>query len=191
MDVDADLMLGIARGEAGAFRSLVERWEKPAYNFFLRLSGVREDAEDLTQELFVALYRTSGRYRPEAPFKAYFYRIASNLAAGHLRRRKSRGTVSIDAMIEGGFDAASQRHDDNPARVLAERETRRRYETALAALPADWRIALELRVSRELSYEEIAAAMGKSVPAVESILFKARERIAHEMGTGLDRAGRR
>jgi RNA polymerase sigma-70 factor (ECF subfamily) len=189
MDVDADLIRRIARGEAGAFRALVERWETSAYNFFLRLAGAPEDAEDLTQELFVALYRSSGRYRPEAPFKAYFYRIASNLAASHLRRRKSRGTVSIDAMMEEGFDVASAREDDDPAATFDARETRRRYEAALRGLPPEWRIALELRVSRELSYEEIASAMGKSVSAVESLLFRARERIAREMSAG-DRPGK-
>ncbi len=181
MDLDADLVRRVSRGEKDAFRTLVERWQKPAFNFFLRLTGVREDAEDLTQELFTALYRAAPRYRPDAPFKAYFYRIASNLAASHFRKRGSRPSLSIDRMIEEGFDPPSARHEDDPARALDARETRWRYEAALRGLPAEWRIALELRVSRELSYEEIAAAMGKSVSAVESMLFRARERIAHEM----------
>ncbi len=182
MDADADLMLRVARGEADAFRTLVERFEKPAYNFFLRLTGNSEDAEDLTQELFVALFRTARKYRPEAPFKSYFYRIASNMAASHMRKRKIRAASSIDAMMEGGFDVASQRHEDDPETSFDAREMRRRYEAALADLPREWRIAIELRVARELSYEEIAGAMGKSVAAVESILYRARERLAEEMG---------
>ncbi len=182
MDADADLMLRVARGEADAFRTLVERFEKPAYNFFLRLTGNSEDAEDLTQELFVALFRTARKYRPEALFKSYFYRIASNMAASHMRKRKIRAASSIDAMMEGGFDVASQRHEDDPETSFDAREMRRRYEAALADLPREWRIAIELRAARELSYEEIAGAMGKSVAAVESILYRARERLAEEMG---------
>lgn len=181
MDADADLMQRVAGGDTDAFRALVERNEKAAYNFFLRLTGISEDAEDLTQELFVALFRAAGRYRPEAPFRAYFYRIATNLAMSHLRKRKLRAAVSIDAMIESGFDVSSSRREDDPAASVDSREIRRAYEAALAKLPHEWRIALELRIARELSYEEIAAAMGKSVSAVESILFRARERMAGEM----------
>jgi len=182
MDVDADLMRRIAEGQSDAFRALVERWQKPAYNFFLRLTRVHEDAEDLTQELFVALFRSARRYQPRAPFKAYFYRIASNMAARHMRMSKRRAASSIDAMAETGFDVASEEQEDDPAASLEAREMRRRYEAALERLPHDWRIALELRVAKELSYEEIADAMGKSVSAVESILFRARERIAEEIG---------
>ncbi len=182
MDTDAELMRRVSRGDAAALRTLVERHEKSIYNFFLRLVGVAEDAEDLTQELFVAVYRAAGRYRPEAPFRAYLYRIASNMAASHMRKGKLRAAFSIDEMIAGGFDPASNKHEDDPAAAFEGREMRRRYEAALAGLPHEWRIALELRVGRELSYEEIAAAMRKSVSAVESILYRARESIAEKLG---------
>ena len=182
MNDDADLMRRIAGGESAAFRALVERYEKIGYHFFLRLTGSPEDAEDLTQELFIAIFQSAGRYRSDAPFKAFFYRIASNLSASHLRKRKLRAAPSIDEMAEQGFDPASVRPDDDPALSLGGREMQRRYEKALADLPRDWRIALELRVTGELAYDEIAAAMGKSVSAVESILVRARERIAEELG---------
>ena len=184
MDDDADLMRrDRPPGDEDAFRALVERHEERAY-LLSPSPAASEDAEDLTQELFLALYRAAGRYRPEAPFTAYFYRIASNLAASHLRRSAARPAPSLDEMAERGFDTATGRHEDDPARSFDAREMRRRYEEALARLPPDWRIALELRVGRELSYGEIAAAMGKSVSAVESILVRARERIAEEMREG-------
>jgi RNA polymerase sigma factor (sigma-70 family) len=181
MDDDADLMRRIAAGESNAFRVLVERYEKLGYNFFLRLTGVPEDAEDLTQELFLAVFRSAGRYTADAPFTAFFYRIASNLSASHLRKRKLRAAPSIEEMAERGIDPASTRHEDDPALSFGGREMRRRYEEVLAGLPRDWRIALELRVTGELTYEEIAAAMGKSVSAIESILVRARERIAERL----------
>jgi RNA polymerase sigma factor (sigma-70 family) len=182
MNDDADLMRRIAAGDSGAFRVLVERYEKPAFRFFLRLAGSPEDAEDLTQELFVAIFRSASRYTSDAPFSAFLYRIASNLSASHLRRRKLRAAPSIDEMAERGVDVETTRHEDDPALAFGGREMRRRYETALADLPRDWRIALELRVTGELTYEEIAAAMGKSVKAIESILVRARERLAGTLG---------
>jgi RNA polymerase sigma-70 factor (ECF subfamily) len=182
MEDDAELMRRTAQGDSNAFRALVVRYEKAGYRFFLRLTGSPEDAEDLTQELFVAIFRSAGRYVSDAPFKAFFYRIASNLSASYLRKRKLRAAPSIDEMVERGFDVASMRHEDDPALSLGGRELRRRYEEALTGLPRDWRIVLELRVTGELSYEEIAAATGKSVSAVESILVRARERIAGNLG---------
>jgi RNA polymerase sigma-70 factor (ECF subfamily) len=181
---EAELMRRTAAGDGEAFRILVERYGTAIHTFFMRLVRNREDAEDLTQELFLALFRASGRYRPDAPFSAYLYRIASNLAASHLRRRSIRSTQSVDELAATGLEIASGRVDERPDTSLEGREMRRRYEEALGRLPSDWRIALELRVGRELSYREIAEAMGKSVAAIESILVRARERIAAEMGEG-------
>jgi RNA polymerase sigma-70 factor (ECF subfamily) len=184
MDADAELMLRVSQGDAAAFRVLVERHQKSAYHFFLRLTGIVEDAEDLTQELFVAVYGASRGYRPDAPFRAYLYRIATNMALSHVRKKRLRAAVSIDGKAAEGLDIASDKHEDDPAAAFEARELRRRYEAALALLPHEWRIALELRVGRELSYREIADAMGKSVSAIESILYRAREKIAE----GLERA---
>ena len=133
--------------------------------------------------------RMDKKYRPEAPFRAYLYRIAANLAMSHLRKRRLRQTLSIDEMIERGFDLPSSRPADDPAGSLESRRLWNHYEAALAKLPAQWRVALELRVTRELSYEEIAGAMGKSVSSIESMLFKARVRIAGELRRAPEREG--
>jgi RNA polymerase sigma-70 factor (ECF subfamily) len=181
MDDDARLMQLVSQGDDDAFRIIVERYQKAAFNFFLRLTGSVEDSEDLTQELFVKIHSTASRYRPEALFRAYLFKIASNLAMSHLRKRKLRASVSVDEMLEAGGDVPSERHSDNPAAAFDGREMGRKYMRALSRLPEEWRVAIELRVGRELSYEEIARAMGKSVSAIESILFRARERIVEEM----------
>ncbi len=171
----------VSRGAGEALRELVLRYQKPAFNFFLRLTASVEDAEDLTQELFLRIHRAAPRYRPDAPFRTYLFRIASNLAMSHLRKRRVRGSLSIDEMLESGVDFPSTRHADDPAAGFDGREAAKRYLGALQRLPADWRLAMELRVGRELSYEEIAESMKKSVSAVESILFRARERIAEDL----------
>jgi len=182
MDDDAVLMQRVSRGEADAFRVLVERYEKRIYNFFVRTTGNREDAEDLTQQLFLNLYSTASRYRPKSSFNTFIYRIASNLAVSFSRKQKLRRSLSLEQLSETGFEPTSGRPGGDPAREYERKEFRRRYREAVLRLPAGWRTALELRVGRELSYGEIAEAMGKSVSAVESILFRARERLAEELG---------
>ena len=182
MDEDAALMQRAARGDTDAFRLIVERYEKRMYNFFFRSTGSREDAEDLTQQLFLNLYRSASGYKPESSFKTYIYRIASNIAVSFSRKQKLRRFLSLEQLSETGFDPVSGRPGADPARAYERKELDRNYREALLRLPADWRVALELRVGRELSYAEIAEAMGKSLSAVESILFRARERLAEEMG---------
>jgi RNA polymerase sigma-70 factor (ECF subfamily) len=184
MDDDAALMQRVARGETDAFRVIVERYEKRIYNFFIRTTGNTEDAEDLTQQLFLNLYSAASRYERTASFKTFIYRIASNLAVSFSRKQKLRRSLSLEQLAETGFEPVAGRPGADPAREYERKELGRRYREALLRLPAEWRTALELRVGRELSYREIAESMGKSVSAVESILFRARERLAEEMGGG-------
>ncbi len=184
MDEDAALMQRAARGETDAFRVIVERYEKRIYNFFIRSTGSREDAEDLTQQLFLNLYDSASRYKPKSSFKTFIYRIASNLAVSFSRKQKLRRSFSLDHLSETGFEPVAGRPGADPVREYERKELRTKYREALLRLPAEWRTALELRVGGELSYREIAEAMGKSVSAVESILFRARERLAEEMGPG-------
>lgn len=183
---DAELLRLTAAGDEDAFRIIVERHGTAIYTFFRRIVRSKEDAEDLTQELFTTLFRSAPRYRPEAPFSAFMYRIASNLAASHLRKISIRSSDSLDELAEEGHELENRKQEERPDGAYEARETLKRYEEALRKLPLDWQIAMELRVGRELSYREIAEAMGKSVSAVESILVRARERIISFMEPGLD-----
>jgi RNA polymerase sigma-70 factor (ECF subfamily) len=182
MNDDAALMQRVSAGDTHAFRILVERYQKPIYNFFLRSTGNTEDAEDLAQQLFLNIWASASRYKPTASFKTFIYRIASNMAVSFSRKAKVRNSLSLEDLAEVGVEPRAKRPDADPAREFERRELERSYREALMRLPSEWRAAIELRVGRELSYREIADVMGKSVPAVESILFRARERLAEEMG---------
>jgi RNA polymerase sigma-70 factor (ECF subfamily) len=189
MDEDARLMLLVSRGDIDAFRSLVERYQAPIYNFFLRSTGSAEDAEDLSQQLFIKLYQAADRYSPRSAFRTYIYRIASNLARSFARKLVHRRTVSLDTMPEGASSPAAAPGGIDPVSHIEEVELGEAYRRALLALPSYWRTALELRVGRGLSYGEISEVMGKSVSSVESMLFRARERLAHELRAFMDDNG--
>lgn len=178
---DAALMSLVSKGDTRAFRKLVEKYQGPIYNFFIRSTGNAEDSEDLSQQLFINLFRSAPRYRPEASFKTFIYRVASNLAISFARRRGGREAVSLDEMLEGGREPSSAPGGGDPHTFTEQREFERAYLKALMRLPADWRIAMELRAGKGLAYREIAEVMGKSVPAVESIIFRARERLAIDL----------
>jgi len=181
IDDDAGVMRLVAEGDTHAFRLLVEKYQGEIYNFFLRSTGNREDAEDLAQQLFVNVYRSAHRYRPTASFRTFLYRIATNLAISLSRKRTARPESSLEQAVEVGFQPPSGAADADPAACAERRELQHAYMRALAGLPADWRAAIELRVGRGFSYREIAGIMGRSVAAVESIIFRARERLAREL----------
>ncbi len=179
-------------GDHDAFRQLVERYQREIYNYFIRSTGSIEDSEDMTQHCFVNLYNSLGRYRRSASLRTFIYRIATNLAISFSRKRKS--SLSLDILVEGGYDPASQYSADRPEEFAYARELRQAYLASLAKLPAEWSMILDLRIGKELSYKEIADSLGRSVSSVESILFRAREKLSAEMapflrGEGTENAG--
>jgi RNA polymerase sigma-70 factor, ECF subfamily len=176
---DDILMRRVKEGDTGAFRQLVERYKGEIYNYFIRSTGSIEDSEDLTQQCFVNLYNSVDSYSRTASIRTFLYRIATNLAISFSRKRKS--PLSLDILVEGGFDPASKSPADRPEDIAYARELQKAYLDALAELPTEWSLILDLRVGKELSYKEIAESVGRSVSSVESILFRAREKLASQM----------
>jgi len=178
---DDDLMASTAAGDEGAFRLLVERWERPVFAFLARMVGSREEAQDLAQETFLRVYAGARRYRSRGTFRSWLFRVAGNLARSRLRRRKIIQWVTFDS-------AAHERPaaGDPPDRAVERAERRDAVRHAIGALPARQREAVVLRRYENLSYKEIADAMGITVPAVESLLQRAmkglRERLAGKAG---------
>jgi len=178
---DDELMQRIATGEEAAFRLLVERWEAPVMSFLWRMTGSREEAEDLTQDTFVKVHANASRYTPRGRFQSWLFRISGNLARSWARRRKIVGWIRYDPELHER-PAAGPAPDDQ----LAEDETSRRVRAALAELPERQRQALIMRKYHEMSQREIAEAMGASEGAVESLLIRAlaglRKRLVSETG---------
>jgi len=165
---DDDLMRLTANGDQGAFRLLVERWENPVQNFMARMLGDADDALDLSQESFLRLWSTAGRYRPSGRFRSWLFRIAGNLARSRLRRRRILRWVRLD-LAQHDLPAP----DLDSERALEREETQAIMRRAISRLPDRQRQAILLRRYQGMSYREVAGALGCSVPAVESLLQRA------------------
>ncbi|MFH1680144.1 MAG: sigma-70 family RNA polymerase sigma factor [Candidatus Eisenbacteria bacterium] len=173
---DDDLMERTASGDEGAFRLLVERWERPLFGFLERMLGSREEAEDMTQEAFLRVFAEARSYRPEGRFRSWIFRIAGNLARSRLRRDRVIRWIRLEPLL----------HDPPDPRERAdgriERDERRRtVRRALAKLPDRQRQAVLLQRYEDLSYREIASAMDTTVPAVESLLQRATAFLRKEL----------
>lgn len=173
-----------ALGDEGAFTQLVADHQRMVVQLALNLLGDRDEALDLSQEVFLRVFRTIGRFRGQSTLKTWIYRIAVNQARNRhrfWRRRHRADQVSLDAHMaaHGDFRSGAQ---SGPDQVFAQKELAARLKQALDHLPFDQRTAIVLREVDGLSYEEIAYSLGVAVGTVKSRLTRARQTLRLELG---------
>ena len=171
MTVD-ELARRAAGGDEDAFAQLVGLHEKKVYGLALRMCGNPEDAADAAQEAFLAAWKGLPRFRGEAGFSTWLYRLTSNAAIDHLRRvKRQRGEVSLDG---GGPGLDAVDNAPSPQAQAEETELREAVAEGLSMLSEDHRQALLLRELRGLSYEEIASELRVDLGTVKSRISRAR-----------------
>ena len=178
MTTDSALLESMKSGDKKAFRLLVERHKRMAYQTALGLVGNRDDAYDISQEAFLRAYRSAATYKPEQPFLPWFYTIIANLARTWLKRRtvaKSR-TVDIDDVH---YLVSAE---DSPESNLIKREEIERLRDCLVKLSFDDREIITLYHFRNMSYDEIAELLNIPRGTVMSRLYYARKRLGSLMG---------
>ena len=177
---DTDLMLRVRDGDHAAFEALVRRHQHAVYGTACRMLGDSVEAEDITQLTFLRIHRAAPKYQPTARFTTWMFAILRNLVFNEARRRKRhKGHVSLDAPVEFSDDA-TPRELAHPAQSGPDAETLQielesQIQAALQSLPEQQRLAMVLLRYEDLSYEQIAEVLGTSVPAVKSLIFRARE----------------
>lgn len=165
---DRDYAERAREGDASAFAELVRRHQDAVYRFVLRMVGTRDEALDLVQDAFVRAWQALPQWQPEAQFRTWLFRIASNAALDALRRRR---VVAFEP-LGGAFEAAADEPD--PERRLELKQRVAALEASLAKLSAEHREILLLREVEDMSYEEIGAVLGLSEGTVKSRLARAR-----------------
>ncbi len=159
-----DLIARAQRRDSAAFDALVEIYSPRLYGYFYRLTGGREDAEDLLQEAFVRVVRMIARYEHDGRFDAWLFRIATNLVRDRVRRyRRSPGIETMTAAggnEAGGLDDLPDHDTGLPEDVLDRAEQVDRLQRALARLSAAEREVILLRHFSQMSFKEVAEAMG-------------------------------
>jgi RNA polymerase sigma-70 factor (ECF subfamily) len=173
-DPDVVLMLRVQRGDTAAFAELVRTYQDRVFARLLRAVGDRQLAEDLTQDVFLRLYRCRKRYEPRARLSTWIYHISGNVVRNALRTRRRHAWLHFAPLeqTEGRFP---ERFADAAATDPVERsETAGRVRDALSALMARQRRALELQHYDDRSYPEIASDLSLTQKAAKSLLYRAR-----------------
>jgi RNA polymerase sigma-70 factor (ECF subfamily) len=166
-------------GQPRGFERIVERYHAPVERLLRVMVRNHEDAEDLLQETFLRAHRFLHRFDVARPFGPWIMRIAANLAKNHLRGRSGWLTVSLDEAPEGEDEPVQGRWlaDVSCLREIEYRELLDATQRALASLPDEFRIVMEMRAIGEMSYEEIADALAVPIGTVMSRLNRARHRL--------------
>jgi RNA polymerase sigma-70 factor (ECF subfamily) len=164
----------VARGDTSAFENLIERHQALVAGTAARMLGSNSDVEDIAQQVFIRVWKSARRYVPRAKFTTWLLKITRNLVFNELRRAKRRAQVPLQP--EPGAEEVPLKDETNraPDTSLLEDELQRAIEEAIMQLPDSQRMALVLRRYEQLSYEQIAEVLDLSVPAVKSVLFRAR-----------------
>jgi len=171
---DVRLMGLVAGGDTSAFEKVIERHQALVAGTAARMLGSNSDVEDIAQQVFIRVWKSARRYVPRAKFTTWLLKITRNLVFNELRRAKRRAQIPLQS--DPGAEEIQLKDETNPApdASLLEDELQRAIEEAIMQLPESQRMALVLRRYEQLSYEEIAGVLDLSVPAVKSVLFRAR-----------------
>lgn len=176
-DPDADLVARVGQQDAVAIRALVARKLPRLLSLATRLLGDRDEARDVSQDVFLRVWKEAAHWRPgEAKFDTWLHRVALNLCYDRLRSRKHLGPDAGDVAVEDQADSAPL-----PEAVLLDNARRTRVQAAIATLPPRQREALVLQYYQELSNVEAAALMGVTVDALESLLSRARRTLREQL----------
>ena len=188
LQIEAQFIERLKRGDAAAFETLVNERSGEIYGLLYRLTESSEEARDLTQETFLRAFQSIGHFRGESDLRTWIYRIAINQARNRWRwwrRRRRDATVSIDAPAPNGqaslIGMLASDNGNNPERETLAHERERVLRKALSSLKPVYREAVVLRDIEGFAYEEIAVALQISVGTVKSRLARGRQELRRKL----------
>jgi RNA polymerase sigma-70 factor (ECF subfamily) len=194
-DPEVALMLRVRGGDGAAFDELVRRYRLRVFGRFCRWLGDRAEAEDLTQDVFLRVYRYRERYQPRAKFATWLFHITRNVARNALRSRRRRPCLRLEALAATGDQAGGEwllpDRGEPPSRPLERAELAGQVRSAVSGLADRQRAAVELHQFHDRTYTEVAAALEMSPKAAKSLLYRARNQLRVSLGALAGDGGRR
>lgn len=178
---DRELVESSIRGADRGFEELVRRYQRPISAYVYRMVGDYEAALDLTQEIFIKVYGSLARYRPEFKFSTWIYKIAHNAAVDHLRRNSVREHSLVKESEGDQYELPIESGNLTPEQESERAERRLEIEAVVGSLPVPYRELIILRHSQDLTYEEIVEVTGLPLGTVKNRLFRARELMRQQL----------
>lgn len=176
---EQELILGLRNGDETAFKYLVDTYQDRVFNTAIGIVQNAEDAEDVAQEVFIQVYRSIHHFKGESKLSTWLYRITTTRALDLLRSRKSKKRFGFMQRLIGEDNEPLHELADfnHPGIALDRKENAAKLFKAIAQLPDNQKTAFTLHKLEDLSYQEISEIMRTSVPAVESLMHRAKQNL--------------
>jgi RNA polymerase sigma-70 factor (ECF subfamily) len=169
---DFELVEDFKNGKVEGFNELVKRYQQKVYWLVRRTLGNHEDADDVTQEVFVRVYQSLTRFRGDANFYTWLYRIATNLSLNALRKKKVKIFVGLERASLHMVDT-----ETDPVEQIGQKEYAAILEKAIERLPPKQKLVFTMRYYEELPYEKMARILKRSVGGLKANYFHALKKI--------------
>jgi RNA polymerase sigma-70 factor (ECF subfamily) len=182
--VDRTLVRRLCAADEAAYEELLQRFEQPIYNLICRLTDHPNDAADVTQDVFLKVFRSIGSFREQSSLKTWVYRIAVNEARNHrrsfLRHRKQEVRLESDVEMPGCSEWVPD-PGPSPFEITLDHEAQRLVEAALTEINPNFRAALVLRDIEGMAYDDIADILEISLGTVKSRILRGREELKERL----------
>ena len=177
-DTDHELALKAKSGDEGAFNELMRRHYKGILNFIYKFTYSVDTSEDLTQEVFLRVFKSINSYEPQAKFSTWLYKIATNLCLTNLKKRKPN--ISLDEIREYSGEMEDVK-SENAFELLHRKQINEKVLEALETLPEKEKAAITLNKYHGLSYIEVSEVLNCSVGAVKTYIFRGRVKLIEKL----------
>jgi RNA polymerase sigma-70 factor (ECF subfamily) len=175
----------LKQGDEAAFRAIVDTWQNMVFNTAIGIVQNAEDAEDITQEVFVQVYQSVATFKGDSKFSTWLYRIAVTKSLDHERRKKRKKRFAFVKSLFGEDSAIEVNPPDfnHPGIVLDKKEDASLLFQTIKELPENQRIAFTLHKVEGLSYQEVSEVMKTTVSSVESLMHRAKNNLRKKLET--------
>ena len=179
-----EIIQKLKNGDEKAFRELVDKYHQAVVNTCFGLIHNTEDAEDIAQDVFIEVFRSTAKFRGDSKISTWLYRIAVNRSLNFIRDNKRRKWFHSFEDKQDIYNAKSleiSNTEDNPATVIENRQRAELLHTAIDKLPVNQKIAFTLNKYEDLSYKKIAEIMEMSVSGIESLIHRAKKNLQKKL----------
>lgn len=176
---DEQLVVLCLQGKREAFEELVNRYQRQIFSLAFRLTNNYEDAGDLTQEVFLHLFKVLDKFDGERKFFSWMYRIATNVCYNALKK-KPKESYSLDNVID--FVSPVPDRNSQPEDYFEAKEVQEMVHKAIAELPENFRVPMVLRYLQDMSYQQISETMELPVSTIETRLYRGRQMLQKRLG---------
>ena len=171
---DGRIIERVLKGERNHYAHLIDRYKGPIFNLTYRMTGSREDANDLAQEAFVRAYENLKRFDRSKPFSTWLYTIGLNIVRNHIKREKRILKETHNALGDGEVE---KENPLDPEQVLSAQQKTRKLEKYLKTLPEEQKEAIMLKYYQGLMFEDVAEIMGISLSAAKMRVYRGLEKL--------------